>query len=425
MTKKISGVNVIYLSPKSLTGNSIKKFNKEELQITTKVIEKFGFQVPIVIDNNQNVIIGAALLQAAINLKIDKIPTVEVKNLSDEEVKMFTVAINKISTYGELDFENIIVDLKDWLYMPEYEITPEELGFSSIEIDNLLFTCDFENKCETNTNEIIPENITPIVQPGDLIKLGKHLLYCGDALESLSYKKLLGNNKADIIITDAPYNVKIQGNVTKQKHHNEFANASGEMTSQEFIEFLQTAFENLADFSEQDSIHYLFMDWKHLWEIQNACKEVYGKLLNICVWNKLKGGMGSFYRSQHEFCLVYQNGTASHKNNIELGKHGRNRTNVWDYTGMNSGNIQAKKLTKLHPTVKPAAMLTDILLDASNYNDIVLDCFGGSGSTLIAAEQCGRKARLIEISPTYCDVIIYRWEEMTKQKHQIIMKGDK
>lgn len=174
------------------------------------------------------------------------------------------------------------------------------------------------------------------------------------------------------------------------------------------------------EYSQQDSLHYLFMDWRHTSELQLACESIYQKLLNICVWNKMTGGMGSFYRSQHEFCFVYQNGNDSYKNNIQLGKNGRNRTNVWDYPGMNVSTKQAKKLRKLHPTVKPTAMLMDILLDASEYGDIVLDCFGGSGSTLIAAQQCGRRARLIEISPHYCDVIIARWEKLTGQKHQVL-----
>jgi DNA modification methylase len=192
------------------------------------------------------------------------------------------------------------------------------------------------------------------------------------------------------------------------------------MSKTEFTDFLRKVFTLTKEYSQQDSLHYLYMDWRHTSELQLACEGIYQKLLNICVWNKMTGGMGSFYRSQHEFCFVYQNGNGSYKNNIQLGKNGRNRTNVWDYPGMNVSTKQAKKLRKLHPTVKPTAMLMDILLDASEYGDIVLDCFGGSGSTLIAAQHCGRRARLIEISPHYCDVIIARWEELTGQKHQII-----
>ena len=279
---------------------------------------------------------------------------------------------------------------------------------------------DAEEQNETKAEEAVLSDIPKIVKPGDLIQLGQHRLFCGDSMKAESYTKLLGEEKADIIITDPPYNVKIQGHVTKKKNHPEFAQASGEMKPEDFINFLNTVTKNLKNFSKSGSIHYLFMDWKHLFELQIATKDVYEKLLNICVWDKGKGGMGSFYRSQHEFCLVYQNGTGSHKNNIQLGKNGRNRSNIWQYPGMNSGTSQAKTLSNLHPTVKPVSMLVDILLDASDFGDIVLDTFGGSGSTLIAAQECGRKARLIEISPDYCDVIIHRWEKMTGKKHKII-----
>lgn len=400
----------------------LRKFTDSEIAITTKVVNRFGFQVPIIVDNKNQVVLGAALLKAAQNLNLEEVTVVEVEALSEKELDAFTIAINKISMQGELELENFAYEIKDLLFDLELNITPEELGFSSIEMDNLLFTCDFGNNNETEHPVIKFTGVNPITKIGDLIKLGRHRLYCGDALNAESYQKLMEDEKADLIITDAPYNVKIQGNVTSQSQHKEFVQGSGEMSSAEFTKFLSGAFSQLKKFSTPASLHYLFMDWKHLWEIQNATKNIYSKLLNICVWNKLKGGMGSFYRSQHEFCLVYQNETGSHRNNIQLGKHGRNRTNIWDYVGMNSSNKQAKKLGKMHPTVKPLAMLVDIMLDASEYGDIVLDCFGGSGSTLMAAQECGRSARVIEISPEYCDVIIHRWEELTGEKHEIISR---
>ena len=232
------------------------------------------------------------------------------------------------------------------------------------------------------------------------------------------------NEKANIVTTDPPYNVKIQNNVTNQAHHKEFEQASGEMSDSEFENFLNTAFKNAKEYSEENSLHYIFMDWRHSYILQKALLDVYTKLLNICVWDKTKAGLGSFYRSQHEFCFVYQNGNGKYVNNIQLGKNSRNRSNIWQYQGMNISTKQSQKLSKLHPTVKTTAMLVDIMLDASAVNDIVLDCFGGSGSTLIAAEECGRCARLIELSPHYCDVIIHRWEELTGQKHEIISRKD-
>lgn len=425
--KNTKELKIEYLKTSELkfSTKELRRFSKEEIAVTTKVIKHFGMQVPIIIDKNCTIIIGIALFKAASNLNLDEVPTVKVEYLNDKELQMFTLAINKISMMGELDLDSFKYDIKEWLFDIDLDITPEELGFTSIEMDNLLFKDEIEEQDAKKTaDENLPKDVPAIVKPGDLIQLGRHLLYCGDALSLTSYQILMKNEKADIAITDAPYNVKIQGNVTRRKEHGEFAQASGEMTSNEFTNFLKTAFSNLAGFTKEASVHYLFMDWKHLPEIQSACSNIYKKLLNICVWNKMFGGMGGFYRSQHEFCLVYQYGSGSYTNNVQLGKNGRNRTNVWDYKGMSAINSQSEKLGKLHPTVKPLAMLVDILLDASNYGDIVLDCFGGSGSTLMAAQQCGRRARIIEISPQYCDVIIYRWEELTNEKHIILKVGE-
>ena len=409
-----------------LKEDDIRKFSKQEISITTKVVDRFGIPSPIIVDNKNEIVLGANLYLAAKNLNAKTVPTVQLKDLSEKEIKMYSVAMNKILTMGEIDLESIKIDIKDWIFDENFTITPEELGLGTIEVDSILFelsgfsASDAEEQNETKAEEAVLSDIPKIVKPGDLIQLGQHRLFCGDSMKAESYTKLLGEEKADIIITDPPYNVKIQGNVKKKKNHPEFAQASGEMKPEDFINFLNTVTKNLKNFSKSGSIHYLFMDWKHLFELQIATKDVYEKLLNICVWDKGKGGMGSFYRSQHEFCLVYQNGTGSHKNNIQLGKNGRNRSNIWQYPGMNSGTSQAKTLSNLHPTVKPVSMLVDILLDASDFGDIVLDTFGGSGSTLIAAQECGRKARLIEISPDYCDVIIHRWEKMTGKKHKII-----
>ena len=229
----------------------------------------------------------------------------------------------------------------------------------------------------------------------------------------------MGEEQAQVIFSDPPYNVKISG-ITKQPQHTEFAQASGEMTNDEFISFLKTAFELEAKYSVEGSIHYQCMDWRHLYEILSAGRSVYTSLLNICIWDKGNGGMGSLYRSQHEFVFVFKKGNASHINNIELGVHGRYRTNVWKYPGMHASNPQSKILAKLHPTVKPTSMIMDALLDCSANNAIVLDAFGGSGSTLIAAERTNRRARIIELEPKYCDVILYRWEKLTGKKAKLL-----
>lgn len=235
---------------------------------------------------------------------------------------------------------------------------------------------------------------------------------------------MLGTEKAHLVLTDPPYNVKISGHARSGEKHREFAMASGEMSQSEFSQFLRGVFSLLAENSQTGSLHYAFMDWRHIGEILAAGTAVYTELKNVCVWNKLSGGMGSFYRSQHELVFVFKNGDAPHTNNIELGVHGRYRTNVWDYPGVFIKNKVNKANIHLHPTVKPVGLLADVILDASPRKGIILDPFGGSGSTLLAAERTGRQARIIEIDPHYCDVILYRYEQMGGKEIKLIHQGE-
>lgn len=224
-----------------------------------------------------------------------------------------------------------------------------------------------------------------------------------------------GGERAQLVFVDPPYNVPIDGHVggSGAVRHREFAMAAGEMSEAEFTAFLEIAFGHLARFSEDGSIHFVCMDWRHIVEVMTAGRKAYAELKNLCVWNKTNGGMGALYRSKHELVFVFKNGTARHINNVELGQHGRDRTNVWDYAGVNTMKADRMDELRMHPTVKPVALVADAILDCSNRRGIVLDSFGGSGSTLIAAERTGRRARLIELDPLYADVIIRRWQDLT------------
>jgi DNA modification methylase len=218
-----------------------------------------------------------------------------------------------------------------------------------------------------------------------------------------------------LIFTDPPYNVTIGGNVggKGQIHHREFAMGSGEMTPPIFTSFLTTTFQHLVANSLDGSIHYTCMDWRHMQEMLAAGYNVYAELKNVCVWNKSNGGMGTFYRSKHELVFVWKSGTAPHLNNFELGQHGRNRTNVWDYAGVNTFRSGRMDELQMHPTVKPVALVVDAIKDCSKQGDIVLDPFCGSGTIIVAAERTGRKARALEIDAAYVDVAIRRWEQLT------------
>jgi len=250
--------------------------------------------------------------------------------------------------------------------------------------------------------------------------LGDHRIYCGDSLDEISYRRLfLAKTKASIVFTDPPYNLSAKEiGKTCEASHGDFAMGSGEMTSDEFQGFLETVFGHLASFSKSGSIHYICMDWRHGYELIAAGKASYTEWKNLCVWTKNVGGMGTFYRSQHELVFVFKNGTAKHQNHFQLGQHGRYRSNVWNYPSVMhlkeaDGDKSGKEALQLHPTIKPVAMIEDALKDCSKRGEIVLDVFLGSGSTLIAAEKTGRSCHGIELSPRYVDVAITRWQEWT------------
>jgi DNA modification methylase len=273
----------------------------------------------------------------------------------------------------------------------------------------------------------IDEAAYRITQLGDLWQLGKHRVFCGDSLNESCFKTSMSRRQANLVFIDPPFNVRIDGHATGNGHvhHREFAMASGEMSEAEYVAFLSTSLRLLARHSTQDSVHFICMDWRHMSELLAAAKQVYDSLLNLCVWTKNNAGMGSFYRSQHELIFVFRNGKGRHRNNVQLGKFGRNRTNVWEYAGASTFSKQAEEgnLLALHPTVKPVAMVADAILDCSARGDVVLDSFLGSGTTLIAAERVGRVCCGIEIDPLYVDIAIRRWQRLTGDRAIHVASG--
>lgn len=290
-------------------------------------------------------------------------------------------------------------------------------GFTIAEVDGLIEGLVVEEPSSPKDESLPPLGDGPTVtQPGDIWRLGPHRLMCGDSLSPETVATLMAGETAQMVFTDPPYNVPIDGHVSGlgKVQHREFAMASGEMSRAQFTTFLETAFRNLADHSAEGSIHFICMDWRHMAEVQEAGAKAYDALKNLIVWDKGTGGMGTFYRSRHELVFAFKKGTTPHINSFELGQHGRYRTNVWSYKGMNSFGAGRNDEIQLHPTVKPVAMIADAIKDVSQRNGIVLDLFGGSGSTLIAAHKTGRRGFLCELDPLYCDRIIRRWQAYAK-----------
>lgn len=418
-------LEVLYKNPHELIPNPRNSRTHSEKQVhqIAKSIEQLGNNNPVLIDTKDVIIAGHGRVEAAKLLGLESIPTICLEHLTKEQVRAYMLADNKLALESGWDKEILKIELEE-LSTLDLDFDVDVTGFDTPEIDLIINSEvieDSKKKEKMDPLDELPEEseIENRVQKGDLHQLGEHKLYCGDSSQEESYKILMQDGLAGVVFTDPPYNVKIKGNVSTKKNVAEFAMASGEMSEKEFAKFLRTAMSLQAKYSIDGSIHFQCMDWRHMHEMLVAARPIYS-LLNLCVWDKKTAGMGSLYRSQHELVFVFKNGIAPHVNNVELGVHGRYRSNVWKYQGMHASNPQAKGLLTLHPTVKPTAMIMDALLDASKPNDIVLDAFGGSGSTLLAAERTKRRARVIELETHYCDVILHRWEKMTGKQAELI-----
>jgi DNA modification methylase len=402
--------------------------SKKQIQQIAASIDAFGFNVPILIDREGNVVAGHGRLWACRELGWTEVPTLCLDHLSPEQARAFMIADNKLTENADWNDRLLAQQLKD-LSLLGLDFSLEITGFEMGEIDLRIASLEDVPEPDADPADILPEAIAgpPISRIGDLWELGRHRVLCGNALDPAAFAVLMGEERAAIVFTDPPYNVEIHGHASGLGaiRHRPFPMASGEMDKTEFTAFLRRACENLAAFSADGSIHYLCMDWRHLEELLTAGQNVYSELKNLCVWVKDNGGMGSLYRSRHELVLVFKHGRDGHRNNVQLGKYGRNRSNVWQYPGANSFARcgEESNLLALHPTVKPVSLVADAILDCSACGDIVLDSFLGSGTTVIAAERTGRRCYGLELDPGYVDTIIGRWQALTGGNARHVVSG--
>ena len=394
--------------------NNARTHSRKQVRQIANSIKKFGFCNPVLIDDSKRIIAGHGRVEAAKLLGIDTVPTCQLSHLSDTDKRAYVLADNRLAERAGWDKELLAIELQGLI---ELDVDIELTGFETAEVDLILEEAREATGAECGPEDEAPEP-TPgpaVTQTGDLWLLGAHRLLCGDSREQAAYDHLLEGAKAEFVFTDPPYDVAIDGNVCGlgRVRHREFAMGSGEMSEAEFSAFLQTIFSRLAENTVDGSIHQICMDWRHIWEMLGAGRAVYSELKNLCVWNKTNAGMGSFYRSKHELVFVWKSGAAPHINNFELGQHGRHRTNVWDFPGVNTMRPGRLEELAMHPTVKPVALVADAVKDCSRRGGLVLDPFCGSGTILIAAERTGRKARALEIDPAYVDVAVRRWQAFT------------
>ncbi len=389
--------------------------SKKQIEQIAVSIREFGFSNPILIDPLGTIIAGHGRLLAAKSLGLETVPTIVLHDLSDTQTRALRLADNKIALNAGWDVDLLKLELGD-LSDLDIDIDLSVTGFSGGEIDVIL-----DNSADPD-DEVIPAiPKTPRTNPGDIWRLGDHRIGCGDGRDVSFLKAVIGGDVAiDCAFLDPPYNVPINGFVNAKGRHREFAMASGEMSDDEFRAFLVDTLGACAEVSRDGAVHFICMDWRHMDDVSVVGDAVYGGLLNLCIWNKSNAGMGSLYRSKHELIFVYRVGEGPNFNAVELGKHGRNRTNVWDYSSVNSMAGSRRADLELHPTVKPTALVADAIKDVTKRGELVLDIFLGSGTTLVAAERTGRQFRGIEIDPAYVDVAVDRWCAMTGQEPVLV-----
>lgn len=408
----ITYLRIDTLSPYS---SNARTHSKHQIRQIAASIKAFGLTNPVLIAGKNIIIAGHGRVEAAKLLGMDQVPTIRLEGLTDDQIRAYVIADNRLAERAGWDKAILAIELQHLITLDgDFDVTIT--GFEIPEID-LIFEEAKGREQESDDRFTIDETNQPVSQFGDLWHLGRHRLFCGNSLDDASFKTLFGRREASLVFVDPPYNVRIDGHASGNGsiRHREFRMAAGEMNEAEYVAFLTTSLRLLTRYSTAQSVHFICIDWRHMGELLATSKQIYEELLNVCVWVKDNGGMGSFYRSRHELVFVFRNGKGRHRNNVQLGKFGRNRTNVWEYAGANTLSRQSDEgnLLTVHPTVKPVALVADAILDCSARGEVVLDAFLGSGTTLIAAERVGRICFGIEIDPLYIDVAIRRWQRHT------------
>lgn len=416
-------LDIEYIPTASLKGyeHNARRHPERQIEQIADSIRVFGFVSPIIIDDANVVACGHARLEAAKAVGMESVPVVKLDHLSGRQLRALRLADNRLAENAIWDEAMLKIEFEALLeFDPKLDLDFDVgiTGFTGAEVDRSLEW----REVDTSADDIVPDLISSrpsVTRLGDLIQLGNHFIYCGDARDESSYAKVLGKERAVMGISDPPYNVSISNHVSRSGKHEEFVMGVGELDEAQFIEFLATFLRSSTKYSRPGSIQYAFMDSRHAYEMHVAGRSAGLELTTIAVWDKGVGGQGSLLRSQHEFVFMFKEPSGPHINNVALGKYHRNRTNVWAYPGSRS----MRKELGLHPTPKPVALVADAILDVSNRNDIVLDAFCGSGTTLIAAAKTGRRARAIELDPHFVDIAVRRWQEWSGEEAVHIETG--
>ncbi|MFO1148309.1 MAG: DNA methyltransferase [Alsobacter sp.] len=395
-----------------------REHNDRQITKLAGIMRDAGFLVPIIVDQGNVIIAGHGRWAAAQQLGLQTVPVIRAAHLTSAQVKAFRLADNRLGELSSWDKGALALELKDLAAIEIDDHILDLTAFETAEIDVHLSALEVVEPSPDKADQLPEVDPNRVVsRPGDLWLMGKHRLLCGSALEAASYDRLLQGERVQAVWSDPPYNVPIGGHVCGlgQTQHREFAMASGEMSEAEFTAFLSTYLSLARHHSKAGALHYVCMDGPHALELLTAARQAELSFKVTCTWAKTNAGMGSLYRQQTEFVHVFKHGgdEVAHVNNIQLGKYGRSRTTLWTYAGVNTFRKGRADDLKAHPTVKPWTMVADVLKDCTHQGDSVLDCFCGSGTTIIAAQKSRRVGYGIELDPLYVDVAIRRWQQLT------------
>lgn len=400
---------------------------ERQIEQLSKSIKSFGFLWPVMIDETRRVLAGHGRIAAAKRLGFHEVPTISIHHLSESQRRAFMIADNRLAEQASWDEKLLGEQLKELLEV-ELDFDLEATGFEVGEIDVLVEGVSPEVKRNSDPADDLPETKpVEVTRASDLWLAGPHRIHCGNPVNPDSYSALMKTGRAAAVFTDPPFNVEINGHASGLGTipHRSAHIASSDMAEAEFTDYLTQVMRQCVSCSVAGSLHYAFMDWRHMQELLAAGKQVYSELLNVCVWVKDHSGRGSPYRSQHELILVFKSGKESHRNNVQLGHQERCRTNVWHYRGVKPFRHSADEgnLPELHSTTKPVTLVAEAIMDCTSRGDIVLDPFLGSGTTLIAAERTSRVCYGIELDPQYVDTIVRRWQAFTGQSARLESSG--
>jgi DNA modification methylase len=410
-------VQALSIGQIKLNPQNCRTHSGKQIRGIANSIVAFGFTNPLLVNQEGGLIVGEGRYKAAQLLGLTQVPAIVLPGLSLARQRALAIADNKIAQNAGWDRERLAIEIPELAGLLEIEgLDVSILGFEAVEIDQLV--TDFEDDAADPQDSIDSTWLmdSAVSEPGDMWLLGPHKLLCGDARSAADIARLMAHCRADAAFLDPPYNQRIAGVVGRGKtKHREFAMASGEMSSAAYMGFLGVSLNVAASVSRDGALHYVCTDWRHIPDLMAAAKPVYAETINVAVWVKSNAGQGSFYRSQHELVGVFRVGDAQHQNNVELGRHGRSRSNVWHYAGVNSFRANRMEELRSHPSAKPVALVADVIKDCTRRGDVVLDTFCGSGTTIMAAERVGRHARALEIEPRFVDVAIRRWQAFTRR----------